>query len=75
MTASRKEMPMTLDLAFVISLMLATVGVTAVLINIPMVTERAFWFVTAAYVVLALENVGILTFTLRRLNLPLRGND
>jgi hypothetical protein len=49
--------------------------VTAVLINIPMVTEHAFWFVTAAYVVLALENVGILTFTLRRLNLPLRGSD
>jgi hypothetical protein len=59
----------------VISLALAALEGGVVLINIPMVTEHAFWFVTAAYVVLALENAGILTFTSRRLNLPLRGGD
>jgi len=59
----------------VISLALAALEGGVVLINIPMVTEHAFWFVTAAYVVLALENAGILTFTSRRLSLPLRGGD
>jgi hypothetical protein len=42
------------QLVFLISLVLAVLGVLAIFITIPFVSGYAFWFVTAGYVVLAL---------------------
>ena len=42
------------QLVFLISLVLAVLGVLAIFISIPIVSAYAFWFVVAGYVVLAL---------------------
>ena len=42
------------QLTFLISLVLAVLGVLAIFVTIPFVSMYAFWFVVAAYVVLAL---------------------
>jgi uncharacterized protein (DUF983 family) len=41
------------NLAFIFSLVLAGLAVVGVFIEIPMVSNYAFWFAIAAYVVLA----------------------
>jgi uncharacterized protein (DUF983 family) len=43
----------TVNLAFIFSLVLAGLAVVGVFIEIPMVSNYAFWFAIAAYVVLA----------------------
>jgi len=42
------------QLVFLISVILAVLGVLAIFISIPFVSGYAFWFVVAGYVVLAL---------------------
>ena len=39
---------------FLVSLILAVLGVLAIFVTLPVVSGYAFWFVTAGYVVLAL---------------------
>ncbi len=42
------------QLTFLISLVLAVLGVLAIFVTIPFVSGYAFWFVTVGYIVLAL---------------------
>lgn len=42
------------QLTFLISLVLAVLGVLAIFVSIPVVSGYAFWFVVAGYVVIAL---------------------
>jgi hypothetical protein len=42
------------QMTFLISLVLAVLGLLAVFVTIPFVTGYAFWFMTIGYVVLAL---------------------
>lgn len=44
-------------LVWIISLILAILGVLAIFIAIPFVTANAFWFVVVAFVLLALSTV------------------
>lgn len=41
-----------MNFAFVLSLILALAAILSVFIWIPLVTEYAFWFVIAAYIIL-----------------------
>ncbi len=42
------------QLVFLISLILAVLGVLAIFVSIPIISGYAFWFVVAGYVLLAL---------------------
>jgi hypothetical protein len=44
---------MAMNFAFVLSLILALIAILSAFIWIPLVSEYAFWFVIAAYVILA----------------------
>ena len=43
--------------AFVISLVLAALGLLSLVLYIPLISPNAFWFMAAAWAVLALGNI------------------